>query len=61
MTPMQSAAFVALVSCFVTIIELVTGAESLPDALGRGILFYLLALVVGAFAAWAACATAGRD
>ena len=53
MTPMQSAAFVALVSFAITVIELATGAESLPDALGRGILFYLLALVVGAFAAWA--------
>ena len=53
MNPTASAIFVAIVGYVITTIELVTGAESLPDALGRGILFYLLALVVGAFAAWA--------
>ena len=53
MTPTQSAAFVAIVSFAITVIELATGAESLPDALGRGIPYYAAALVVGAFAAWA--------
>ena len=53
MNPTASAIYVAIVGYVITTIELATGAESLPEALGRGIPYYAAALAVGVFAAWA--------